>query len=125
MIAEVETKAGFKEWVVLELMGHRKLAGLLTEQEIAGHGFLRLDISTGVRYRPDGSSIEESVATQFYSPSSVYAITPVSERTAREFAQRHQPEPVTRWELPQLSPPTSPMDLDRDPERDREEDLPF
>src|ERR1700738_48765 len=39
-----EQEAKFSEWVVLELMGHRKLAGLLTEQEIAGHGFLRLEV---------------------------------------------------------------------------------
>ncbi len=39
-----ETKEGFAQWVILELMGHRKLAGYLTEQEIGGGAFLRLDI---------------------------------------------------------------------------------
>jgi len=98
-----DPKPTFKEWCVLELMGHRKLAGLVSEQEIAGHGFLRLDIHVPIRFRPDGSEIPGHRSTQFYSPSSVYAITPVSEDTARAFAEGNQPAPVTRWELPQLA----------------------
>lgn len=81
----------FAEWVVLELMGHRRLAGYLTEQEIAGKGFLRLDIPAG----PDG----ESAATQLYNPSSVYAITPTTEVIARAVAAGARPTPVQRWEL--------------------------
>ncbi len=37
---------GFAEWAIVELMGHRRLAGYLREVEIAGRGFLRLDIPT-------------------------------------------------------------------------------
>lgn len=88
MATAIEDKQTFSEWAVLELMGHRKLAGKVTEATIAGHGLIRLDI-------PDGP-------TQFYSPSSIYCLTPVSEETARAFAKAHIPEPVTRWELPQL-----------------------
>lgn len=82
------TNETFNEWAVLELMGHRKLAGKVTEATIGGAGMIRLDI-------PDGP-------TQFYSPASVYCLTPVAEETARAFAKTHTPEPVTRWELPQL-----------------------
>lgn len=32
------TQTKFKEWAVLELFGHRKLAGLVSEAEIAGGG---------------------------------------------------------------------------------------
>ena len=107
-----DPKSTFKEWCILELMGHRKLAGLVSEQEIAGHGFLRLDIHTTKRYRPDGNEVgDDHKSTQFYSPSSVYAITPVTEDTARAFAEGNQPAPVTRWELPGLAPRTD-RDLD-------------
>jgi hypothetical protein len=102
-----DPKPTFKEWCVLELMGHRKLAGLVSEQEIAGHGFLRLDIHASKRYGPDGMEIgTDHKSTQFYSPSSVYAITPVTEDTARAFAEGNQPAPVTRWELPAPAPRT-------------------
>jgi hypothetical protein len=122
-VIDIETKAAFKEWVVLELMGHRRLAGLLTEQEIAGHGFLRLDIHGPIRYKPTGEAIDEKIATQFYSPSSVYAITPTSEATARAFAERNQPAPISRWDLPLLSAPT--VEPPEEAEREREEDPPF
>lgn len=97
-----ETQPTFREWCVLELMGHRKLAGLVTEQEIAGHGFLRLDIYVQPRPLTQGPQLDTHIATQFYSPSSVYAITPTSEDTARAFAERNQPAPVSRWDLPTL-----------------------
>jgi hypothetical protein len=88
------TDTTFAGWVILELMGHRRLAGYLTEQEIAGEGFLRLDI-------PNGNPTDgPAKATQFYRPGAVYCITPTSEETARRVAKLGQPEPVRRWELP-------------------------
>jgi hypothetical protein len=84
----------FEGWVILELMGHRRLAGWLSEQEIAGEGFLRLDIPK------DGGTLLEHTATQFYRPAAVYCITPTTEETARQVAKLAQPTPVRRWELP-------------------------
>ena len=83
----------FAEWAIVELMGHRRLAGWLTEQEIAGKGFLRLDI-------PGEPTNTIPAATQLYNPASVYAITPTTEAMARAVAARNRPEPVQRWELP-------------------------
>jgi len=34
----------FEGWCVLELMGHRRLAGYVSEQEIAGADMLRIDV---------------------------------------------------------------------------------
>jgi hypothetical protein len=90
----------FDGWVILELMGHRRLAGRLTEQQIAGSGFLRLDIPC------------EPPVTQFYSPSAVYAITPASEVTARQAAGvLSRPAPVEQWEI---APPVRREDPDED-----------
>ena len=83
---------GFGEWVILELMGHRKLAGYLTADEIAGKGFLRIDIPSGSPDKPD-------VTTQYYSPSAVYCITPVSEDLAMRSARHLRPVPIARYEL--------------------------
>jgi hypothetical protein len=85
-----ETAEPFATWAIVELMGHRRLAGRLTEQEIAGKGFLRLDI-------PGDDTT--AAATQFYSPGSVYCITPTTEAVARSVAARDRPAPVQRWEL--------------------------
>jgi hypothetical protein len=81
----------FAEWVVLEALGHRRLAGYLYEQTIAGHGFLRLDIPGD-----DG----DPEVTQLFNPTSIYAIHPTTEAIARHVAKSCRPEPVARWELP-------------------------
>lgn len=78
-------------WFIVELMGHRRLAGYVTEQTIAGAGFLRIDVPG-----EDG----KARATQFYPPSSVYAMTPTTEAMAKRVAEASRIEPVTEWELP-------------------------
>lgn len=79
-------------WAILELMGHRRLAGYVREQEIAGKDMLRIDV-------PDPGAGSDAVATQFYSPQALYCLTPTTEAVARATAARARPEPVTRWEL--------------------------
>ena len=83
----METK--FEEWAILELMGHRRLAGKVTDAVIGGGAFLRIDIPN-----KDGN-----YTTQYYSPGSVYCLTPTTEEIARMVAKQSQPEPVYRWEL--------------------------
>lgn len=85
----------YQGWVILELMGHRRLAGFVQTQEIAGASFLRLDV-------PHPSGGDELVATQFYAPSAVYCITPTTEETARKVAALTQVAPVQHWELTAL-----------------------
>ncbi len=92
----------FEGWAILELMGHRRLAGKLSEQEIAGAGFIRIDIPGPVQ---DG---DEQWVTQFYAPSAVYAITPTVEDVARELAKQSE-APVSRWELRALLPEPEPV----------------
>ncbi len=78
-------------WVILELMGHRRLAGYLTEQEIGGQNFLRIEIPGKLP------------VTQFYSAQAVYAITPTTEEIAKTLAEKNRPTPVSPWEL--VAPP--------------------
>ena len=56
-----EKSEQFEGWVILELMGHRRLAGFLREQEIGGASFLRLDVP--------GTTGKKLIATQFYRQS--------------------------------------------------------
>jgi hypothetical protein len=92
-------KTTFEGWVILELMGHRRLAGHLSEVSIAGGSFVRIDVPKDV----------STSVTQFYSPSAVYCITPTTEDTARAVARGAQPAPVQRWELPP-EPKSEPAD---------------
>ena len=80
----------FEEFAILELMGHRRLAGLVKEETIGSSTFIRIDV-------PDGKG--GFSATQYYNPSSIYCITPTTEEMAEQVAARDKPRPVERWEL--------------------------
>jgi hypothetical protein len=87
-----ETRDGFKGWAIVELMGHRRLAGLVTEQPMFGTSLLRLDVYEGDAPSPS--------ATQFYGGGAVYCLTPTTEAIARAMGAQLRPEPVAVWELP-------------------------
>ena len=87
----------FAQWVIIELLGHRRLAGYLTEQQIAGTAFLRLDVPA------------DPPVTQYYAPGSVYAITPTTEEIARKVTETCRPRPAQRWELEPARPVGEPF----------------
>jgi hypothetical protein len=108
---KMDTK--FEEWAIMEIFGYRKLAGKVSDAVIGGGSFIRIDIPG-----PD-----ESWSTQFYSPQAVYSIIPVGEDLARGMAEQYQPEPVHRWELPQLRQPDIKPDDIPDTFEDFEHDM--
>lgn len=101
----MDAKTQFETYAFLELMGHRKLAGLVQEVEIAGGKFLRIDV-------PDDKG---KLTTQFYSPSSVYCITPTTEEMVKAYAEKNAPAPVHRYELNLVNEPkeNDPDDIGR------------
>jgi len=83
----------FKQWAVLELFGHQRLVGSVTEMTIAGQGFIRVDVPA-VKERPG--------FTRFFGPSAVYAISPIAEELARAYAAAHDQAPIAAYEVRQL-----------------------
>lgn len=83
-------KPAFEGWAILELMGHRKLGGHLSEAVVGGAAFIRIDVA---------AEDNQPAATQFYAPAAVYCITPCTEETARGLARGVRPSPVSRYEL--------------------------
>jgi len=87
----------FLGWSIVEMLGHRVIAGFVSEVEIAGAGFLRVDL-----WSEEGAP----KTTQFVAPASVYCITPTTEEIVRE---RMQPRPIARLALPVADPPEGPV----------------
>lgn len=83
----------FQCWAVVDLMGHSKTAGLISEQSIAGKGMIRIDI-------PDKSG--EIRVTRFYSPDAVYSLAPVDKQIAVAYAAHHDTRPVQIYDLRKL-----------------------
>lgn len=118
-----DARQGFEGWAILELMGHRRLAGRLSEATIGGGSFIRIDVPAGG---------DRQAATQFYAPGAVYAITPTTEDLARRVAHANRPEPVSEFEIrrPRLSGGSvvdvegeEPFEDDDDADDDGAEDL--
>ena len=66
----------FDHWGILELMGHQRTAGRLTEEMIAGSNLLRVDIPINAH----------EFRTAYYGSSAIYALHVTSEETARKAA---------------------------------------
>jgi hypothetical protein len=86
-----EPKQKFESWAILEVMGHQKFAGLVTEETIAGTAFIRIDIPAA-----DG----KPKFTKLFGGSTIYCLTPVTEDVARAFAAKLRTEPITKWDIP-------------------------
>lgn len=124
-----EQKKGYEGWAIVELLGHRRLAGYVRDVEMYGGRMLRLDIPApamsaelvvnAATCRPIDHLFAHGAwsATQFFGVGSVYCLTPTTAQVAIGLAKDNQPAPVQRWELPALAAPRHPCD-DEDPEGD-------
>ncbi len=101
------TAQPFHGWSIVEVMGHRQTCGMVTEVMIAGAQMLRVDVPG------DGDGV--ILATQYYSPASIYCLTPTTEGIVRRLLER-QPgglPPAVRLHLPAPAAPP-PHHLDDD-----------
>lgn len=85
-------KQPYQGWAIVELFGHNQIAGHLSEQEIGGTTFIRVDVPPT---EGDGRGF-----TKFIGPSAVFAIVPTTEDIAREAARRLSSRPVLPWLVP-------------------------
>lgn len=93
-----QTEAPAEFWAILELMGHARMAGKVTEVQLAGKGFLRVDVPT-VRRRENRWSGGETTTfippfSQLIAPDSIYRITPTTEANADTAAQQFAVRPL-------------------------------
>jgi hypothetical protein len=86
---ELENKT-FELWAIVELMGHQKIAGYISEQSIAGTNMLRVDV-------PETEKAPKF--TRFVGGSGIYAINPCTEEIARMIAGNLQVKPVESWDI--------------------------
>jgi hypothetical protein len=84
----------FELWCIVDLFGHQKLAGLVTEHTIAGAGFIRIDV-------PD-TKIQPKF-TRFVNPSAIYDINPVTEDVVKIMAEQIQAKPIEVWDIEQVT----------------------
>ena len=95
----MDEQTQFNSWALVELFGHQRIAGLVSEQQIAGAGFVRVDV-------PAVNGIP--AYTKLYYPSAIYGITPCGEQEARRAAEYMHERPIQ----PYMIAATTPVDDD-------------
>ncbi len=86
-------------WAIVELFGHQRIAGLMTEEVIAGQGFVRIDVpeiaADARAYEGPTGSI--SAHSRFFGPGAIYSINPVDEAVAKAAAAKIRHAPVMEY----------------------------
>ncbi len=77
----------FDMHAIVELMGHQRIAGHVTEVAIGGAAFIRVDVPAVTRRAHYSDKSEEVAAyTRYLSAAAIYAINPCTEEVARAAA---------------------------------------
>ena len=83
----------FESWGLLELFGHQRLAGRISDQTIGGVHFLRIDVP-----EVDGTP----GYSRFFTQGAIYGMTPMEEAVARALAKRLRATPVDSFTLREI-----------------------
>ena len=101
----------FEAWGIVELMGHQRVAGRLSEQPLGGGNLLRVDIPNGEGFR-----------STFYGASAIYAVHITDEAAARKIADSCGTRPTYAYELSQAVARIAPSAPVYEDERDEEQE---
>jgi len=82
-------------WALVEIMGHVRLAGYVSEQAIAGGALVKVDVPDTVPHDGADDQRPTPAYTRLFGVQSIYSITPCDEQTARGLARQ-----IERQKLP-------------------------
>ncbi len=82
-----ETTKSF--WAIISLMGHKKIAGFVEEDTLAGHGVLKVTV-------PQTST--DAPFTTYIEPKALYTMDPVTESIARAHAEINKYRPIEAFD---------------------------
>ena len=83
------TTEKFEVHAIVELFGHNKIAGKVTEQTLGGSTMIRIDV-------PNTKS--SPAFTRLLHINAIYAINPVTEEVATQYAENLKVMPIQSWD---------------------------
>lgn len=126
------TSDSFEIWAVVELMGHVRMAGKVSEEERFGAKMGRIEIphretcgmcsgqtteflQANKCTACGGRGYHDTWTTQYFAGSAIYRISPVAEELARAVAAANKAAPINPYEMPGRLLTNSTFDDDNDP----------
>ena len=106
-------------WMFVELLGHNKIAGFVSEYTQWGQTLLRIDVPAGV----DTKTGKMMFTTQLYGTHALYCATPINESDAIELAKQYRPAPFSKFDLHKES--NRNLDDFKISDSDEMDDMPF
>lgn len=86
----MQTEQKFDMWCLVELFGHQKLSGKVSERNLGGAAFLQVDVP---------ETTNNPAFTKILNPSAIYAINPIDEQTAKAYAENIESKPINTWDV--------------------------
>lgn len=100
----MNTPPQFDHWAIVEVFGHVRLAGRVSEATIGGCAFVRVDVP---------ETAQHPAFSRLYGQGAIYSLTLVSEAVARLAAERVQEKPLTIW-MPEVRMLKDRVEVDHD-----------
>lgn len=96
-------------FAVVEIMGHRTRAGVVSDAQLGGATLLRIE-------HPSVAGHDGEPLAEYYAPSAIFAIHPCSPEDAKKAAEMYWRKPFT--EPPALSPALDELVIDDEEDDD-------
>ncbi len=84
----------FNVYAIVELFGHQRMAGTVSEQNFGGSVFLRVDV-------PETKT--QPKFTRILNPSAIYAINPVTHEVMVQMANMMETKPIDSWDIQEVN----------------------
>lgn len=78
---------------IIELFGHQRVAGKVTEQTVGSSTFIRIDV-------PETKT--QPAFTRIVNPTAIYAINPVMEEVMQHMAGEIAHKPIEAWDIREM-----------------------
>ena len=89
-------KGPVEQWAIVELFGHQRIAGRISEHVLGGVSFVRIDVPA----LPQGDGKPDIPAlTKLFGQGAIYGIAFVDEVSARLTASTLRVQPIASWDL--------------------------
>jgi hypothetical protein len=97
--------APFDSWAIVEIFGHQRYAGHVSEQLVAGAKFIRIDVPEqppvdAVKHSYYMQPAQPAIAafTKLVTQGAIFSITPCSEQVARRAAVEFRSKPMASFD---------------------------